>query len=66
MFLFAMTLACGDKDECTESEYSCDGTILNECVDGVWTESEDCADDGLMCHAEMGHCMAEEDSGMDM
>ena len=54
-------LACGDKVTytCTESEVlqECDGLGEN-CVD-----IEDCMADGLMCHAEMGHCMAMEDTG---
>lgn len=67
MFVFAMMLACGDKDaECVDAEVQCNGDLLEECVDGVWTESEDCAADGLVCHEEMGHCMQASDSGMGM
>ena len=62
--MFAMILssfiACGDKEvtyACTEEEVlqECDANGEN-CVD-----LEDCMADGLMCHAEMGHCMAMEE-----
>lgn len=54
--LFA--LAC-DTSACKNGAFQCstDGTILEECIEGVWTESEDCGAQKLMCHAEMGHCM---------
>ena len=62
MFIFAFLLACSDKEttfECTEDE------VLQECdADGNCEDVEDCASVGLMCHAEMGHCMAMDDSGM--
>jgi len=57
-FLFA----CGKEDknyQCTEDE------VLQECdANGENCEAvENCMEQGLMCHAEMGHCMAMEDSG---
>jgi len=62
--------ACGGDDEhgeCEANAYNCDGTVLQECDDhGHWTDKEDCADMNMMCHAEMGHCMSMEDSGMPM
>ncbi|MCO4745345.1 MAG: hypothetical protein KC912_11200 [Proteobacteria bacterium] len=67
-FAFALTLvaACGTTadEDCTDGAYQCaTGEILEMCTDGAWAEEEDCASLGLMCHAEMGHCMAM-DSGM--
>ena len=66
--LLSLFIACGEKltYACTEAEVlqECD-TNGENCVD-----VEDCAADGLMCHAEMGHCMAMEenmeDTGMSM
>ena len=55
-------VACGDK-ECEEEAYQCDGDILQVCSDGAWEDDEDCGAQDLMCHAEMGHCMAMDDSG---
>ncbi len=64
LLLLPLTVACGDKDddtgaaECAADQYQCaDAEILQECVDGAWSDAEDCAALGLMCHAEMGHCM---------
>lgn len=57
--LFTLLFACGEDTTytCTEAE------VLQECdADGEnCVDVEDCAADGLMCHAEMGHCMAMED-----
>ena len=73
LLLAPVFLACGSGSdaECETSEYNCDGTILQECGDdGMWVDSEDCADLNMVCHAEMGHCMAGDteedmsDSGM--
>jgi len=51
----------GDDGEetaaCEEGTATCDGDFLVECVDGEEVET-DCAADGMMCHEEMGHCMA--------
>ena len=58
-------VACSSSGngECESSSYQCDGTILQECdADGMWADKEDCADLNMMCHAEMGHCMAHDDS----
>jgi hypothetical protein len=61
ILLFTLGLGCADKEltyECTDEE------VLQECdADGNCTDLEFCAENGLMCHAEMGHCMAMEDSG---
>lgn len=70
--LLTLFFACGEDTTytCTETE------VLQECdANGEnCTDVEDCMEQGLMCHAEMGHCMAEEemteenmeDSGMNM
>lgn len=62
----ALSACSGAEPECTTGAFQCDGDVLNECVDEVWTEAEDCGAQGLMCHEEMGHCMemSEMDSGM--
>ena len=57
-----LLIACGEKEttyQCTEEE------VLQECdADGENCEDvENCMEQGLMCHAEMGHCMAMDDSG---
>jgi hypothetical protein len=64
-FALALVAGCGTTaEDCTEGAYQCaTGEILEMCTDGAWAEEEDCAALGLMCHAEMGHCMAM-DSGM--
>ncbi|MCB9797701.1 MAG: hypothetical protein H6741_33845 [Alphaproteobacteria bacterium] len=47
-----------DSSECEVGAYQCtEGEILEECTDEGWTVAEDCTESGLMCHAEMGHCM---------
>ena len=57
---------CGDKaeseDDCVVDAYQCsDEEILQQCdAEEGWVDAEDCAAQGLMCHAEMGHCMAGE------
>ncbi len=52
---------CGNgEEECVDEEYSCNGDMLMLCVEGVLEEEEDCAAQEMMCHAEMGHCMAED------
>jgi hypothetical protein len=61
-------VACGDKDECTTGNNTCEGDVLMECVDGAWEESEDCAASEMICH-DMGegdesHCMMEGDMEM--
>ena len=64
--LFLLLLSCSDKDltySCTEAE------VLQECDDNGENcfDVEDCMAEGLMCHAEMGHCMAmAEDTAMSM
>ena len=56
-------IGCGKEEEttfqCTEEQ------VLQECdANGENCEdAEDCMEQGLMCHAEMGHCMAMDDSG---
>jgi len=66
--LFALTtlVACGDKDDaCEDGAKSCDGDVLQECVDGAWEET-DCEADGMICH-DMGddsHCMMDGDMEM--
>jgi hypothetical protein len=68
---FALVIACGDDHEhehCDDDgAYQCtDDDMLQVCTDGAWEDDEDCAAQGLMCHAEMGHCMSMDDTGMDM
>ncbi len=59
---------CGDKDpSCTDGSVRCGDDVLEECVDGTWEVSEDCAAEGMICH-DMGddsHCMLD-DSSMEM
>ena len=58
-------LGCGDKDGTCDSSgaYQCAGDVLQVCSDdGAWVDDTDCAEVGMTCHAEMGHCMAD-DSG---
>lgn len=61
LVLFVLGLGCAEK----ETTYECiDDEVLQECdIDGNCTDLEYCAENGLICHAEMGHCMAMEDSG---
>ncbi len=63
----AATACTGDDghEHCTEGEYICSGDILQVCVDDAFVDEEDCAAEGLTCHAEMGHCMAD-DTDMQM
>ena len=63
LMLPALVACSGAEGDCETSTYQCDGTVLQQCgEDGVWDDQEDCADLNMMCHAEMGHCMAEDDS----
>lgn len=65
VLLIPALFACGASadGDCEAASYQCDGTILQQCGDdGVWEDQEDCADLNMMCHAEMGHCMAHDDS----
>lgn len=66
LVLAAILAACGDKDDaCDDGARACDGDVLEECVDGVWEET-DCAEDGMICHDldDESHCMM--DGEMDM
>lgn len=56
--------ACGGKEACEDDSYACteDG-MLQHCHEGAWEDHEDCAAQGLVCDAEMGHCMEADDSG---
>jgi hypothetical protein len=62
--LMVLAAGCGTEETtCETGAFQCgEGEMLEECVDGAWAESEDCAADGLICHAEMGHCMAATDT----
>ena len=57
--LISLFIACSEKVTytCTEAE------VLQECDENGenCVDVEDCAAEGLMCHAEMGHCMTMED-----
>ncbi len=58
--LFALPFfcaGCGGEECTTEGEVRCDGDVLQECIDGKFEDDEDCAEDGMMCMADMGHCM---------
>lgn len=60
LWLAILLTACSGADPCDEAvdSWRCSSDeVLEECVDGRWQEAEYCADDGLQCHAEMGHCM---------
>ncbi len=61
-----LTACKTEEAECEADTFNCDGTMLQECAaDGTWLDKEYCAEmDSMMCHAEMGHCMAIEDTGM--
>jgi len=69
--LFALPfllIGCGDKDDetCEDAAIQCSDDILQECVDGVWEESEDCLAADMICH-DMGddsHCMMEGEMDM--
>ena len=72
---FLALAACGGDsgepgDECVEGEFACSETVLQECVGGVLTDVEDCAEGGEECMADMGHCgnttTMTEDTGMAM
>ena len=63
--IFATTLLAGcasDTSECEENTFQCDGDLLMECTADGLVESMDCAAEGMMCHAEMGHCMSMDDT----
>jgi hypothetical protein len=65
--LAGLGAGCGDKAASCEEEaaHQCDGDVLQVCSDGTWEDEQDCAADGMMCHAEGGHCMEmADDSGM--
>jgi hypothetical protein len=73
LFTMVMTnAACsGDPEDtstgtCEIGTMQCtDAEVLQECGDDGWTDLEDCAAQGMVCHAEMGHCMdMSDDSGM--
>ncbi len=68
--LFLLVACGGDSSsgDCVEDEFACDGTVLQQCVDGVLTDIEDCAVEGGECMAEMGHCHMDStmDTGMEM
>ena len=55
--MIAITVACASSSDCETSALTCDGDMLQECVDGAWVDLEDCSLSGQMCHEEMGHCM---------
>jgi len=60
MFFGFGPVGCGDdstEGDCNDGDMRCTGSVLEECHDGAFHEHKDCADDGQMCHAEMGHCM---------
>ena len=59
----AALVACGETEaeaepECDDGAQQCDGDVVQYCVEGLWEDTQDCAADGLMCHAELGHCMS--------
>jgi hypothetical protein len=55
----AAAVACdGGGEPCdTEGAVQCDGDTLQVCTDGEFVDDEDCADEGMACMADMGHCM---------
>lgn len=64
-YLLALSLlaACGDKDEdaCVDGATQCDGDFLQTCLDGVFEDTEDCTESGLVCHEDHGHCGEEDE-----
>ncbi len=58
--LLIALFACGEQ----EVTYVCAEEVLQECAANGENciDYEDCAADGLECHAEMGHCMASEEN----
>ena len=65
-FLFVGATACTSSSELescdTVGEFRCtEGEILEECSSDGWDFKENCEDLNMMCHAEMGHCMAMDD-----
>ena len=56
--VLAVLIGCGGA--CEEAEFSCEGDVLMECVDGELVESEDCAAADMLCHDMddgTDHCM---------
>jgi len=60
VFLVLSVVGCGDKDSaCDDGAMGCDGDVLQTCADGSWETTEDCSEEGMICH-DMGddsHCM---------
>ena len=56
LYFVLILIGCGEKQatyQCTPEQ------VLQECdQDGNCTNLEDCAAKGLICHADMEHCMA--------
>ncbi|MBX2796064.1 MAG: hypothetical protein KTR31_00305 [Myxococcales bacterium] len=62
--MFLVLAACsGEGEACTDNEFSCDGQLLMQCVDGALVEHADCAVDGGECDAAMGHCHMDDTMG---
>ena len=59
--LAAIALGCGGEKRCAEKTYQCVENTLQICKSGEWVDEEDCAADGMICHAmgSMSHCMEE-------
>lgn len=62
LLILTLFMGCSEDEltyECTEED------VLQECdSDGVCTDVEDCAADGMMCNADHGHCMSMDDTSM--
>ncbi len=57
LFLVALS---GCPSECAEGDYQCDGEQIQTCVDGEWSDPEDCEDAAEACMTMddgTTHCM---------
>ena len=64
LILGATACSSSDLEACDNvGEFRCtEGEILEECSSDGWDFKENCEDLSMMCHAEMGYCMADDDS----
>ena len=47
---------CGSAEpERTNGATQRDGYVLQDRLEEIWEDAQDCAADGMMCHEEMGH-----------
>ena len=67
LLLGATACSSSELEACDNvGEFRCtEGEILEECSSDGWDFKENCEDLSMMCHAEMGHCMAMDDEHSD-